>query len=87
MREVCNLSAVSLGERPEYSSDIDYTEISKLQSIWATQSTLAIEEGVLACLLLDLDLSLDRGREGGSEFAVCMIGKFVIGKRLPPELG
>lgn len=87
MREVCNRSAVWEGVRLEYSSDIDYRQISACQQHSAGQRTLATEDGDLLCPLLDLDLSLDRGREGGSEFALCIVGRLASGKRGHPELG
>jgi hypothetical protein len=48
--------------------------------------TFAIEDVVLACLLLDLDLSLDLGRDGGSELAACIVGRLVNGSMVPPGL-
>jgi hypothetical protein len=39
------------------------------------------------CLLRDLDLFLDRGREGGSELAALMVGRFANGSRVCPGPG
>lgn len=88
VREVCNRSAVSAAVRKEYSFEIDYLHISETQPHCSVQLALATEEDDLVCLIPDLDLSLDIDRtlEGGSEFAVCIVGKFVRGSRLPPEV-
>lgn len=57
-----------MGVRDENSSAIDYI-VLVLTDRAEIQPTLATEEVVLACLLLDLDLCLDSGRVGGSEVA------------------
>lgn len=49
------------------------------------EQTFATDEGERVCLLLeslDLALSVDRGRDGGSEFAL-RVGILVIGSRFP----
>jgi hypothetical protein len=50
------------------------------------QTTLAIDEDDRLCLLLDLDLALDCGREGGSEFVALMAGNWANGNIFPPGL-
>jgi hypothetical protein len=53
------------------------------------EQTFATEEGERVCLRLeslDLALSGDRGRDGGSEFAL-RVGRFVIGNKSPPGPG
>jgi hypothetical protein len=54
--------------------------------LFTSYQTFAIEDVVLVCLLLDLDLSIDLGREGGSEWAACIVGKLVMGSIVPPGL-
>jgi hypothetical protein len=48
--------------------------------------TFATEEEDRECLLLVLDLSLERGRDGGSELVALIVGMFVRGNKLPPGL-
>jgi hypothetical protein len=48
--------------------------------------TFATDDGDRACPLLDLDLALDRGCDGGSELAALMVGRFANGSKLPPGL-
>ena len=43
-------------------------------------ATLATDDEDRVCLLLDLDLFLDLGLEGGSEFAASMVGSTDIGR-------
>lgn len=42
--------------------------------------TFATDDEDRVCLLLDLDLFLDLGLDGGSEFAASTLGRFVIGR-------
>jgi hypothetical protein len=56
--------------------------ISMMCQILPLNQTFAIEDVVLVC---DLDLSLDLGREGGSE-AACIVGRLVNGSMVPPGL-
>jgi hypothetical protein len=51
----------------------------------AKRQTLATDEDERECCLLrDLDLFLDRGLEGGSEFAALMVGRFATGSNVCP---
>lgn len=50
--------------------------------------TLATDEDDRECCLLrDLDLFLDLGREGGSELAALMVGRFASGSKVCPGPG
>jgi hypothetical protein len=82
--DVCSRSAVSLGVRLENSSAIDYLNVSSDLERCAKRPTLATDDDDRVCLLRDLDLFLDRVREGGSEFPGLMIGTFVNGNIDPP---
>jgi hypothetical protein len=83
--EVCSRSAVSLGVRLENWSAIVCLNVSSDPAQRAERLTLATDEDDREwCLLRDLDLFLDRGREGGSELAALMVGRFESGSRVCP---
>ena len=85
--EVCSRSAVSLGVRLENWSAIDYPVVSLQSSTLRKTPTLATDEVDRLCLVRDLDLFLDRGRDAGSELAESKVGRFVNGNTEPPAPG
>ena len=65
------------------------TRLDRRRTRCAIGQTFATEDGDLLCLLLeslDLALSVDLGRDGGSEIAL-RVGIFVNGNRFSPGPG
>lgn len=72
--------------RLENWSAIVYLIVSSDLEQCAKRQTLAtVDDDRECCLLRSLDLFLDRGLEGGSEFAALMVGRFASGSKDCPE--
>ena len=72
--------------RLENWSAIVYLIVSYDPEQCAKRQTLATDDDDRECCLLrSLDLFLDRGFEGGSEFAALMVGRFASGSNDCPE--
>ena len=72
--------------RLENWSAIDYLIVNSDLEQCAKRQTLATDDDDRECCLLrSLDRFLDRGLEGGSEFAALMVGRFASGSNDCPE--